>query len=100
VTPTVSIHEIAEAEINEAADFYDLESPGLGIMGRDPIVEEVRRNREAVARERGNDVGAIIAAFKREDAASRRSPHRTSDPSSRPERDDLVEASIPKSRCA
>ena len=39
-------------------------------MGRDPIVEEVRRNREAVARERGNDVGAIIAAFQREDAAS------------------------------
>ena len=37
---------------------------------RDPIVEEVRRNREAVARERGNDVGAIIAAFQREDAAS------------------------------
>jgi hypothetical protein len=38
-------------------------------MRRDPIVEEVRRNREAVARERGNDVGAIVAAFQREDAA-------------------------------
>jgi hypothetical protein len=25
-----SIHEAAEAEINEAADFYDAESPGLG----------------------------------------------------------------------
>lgn len=37
---------------------------------RDPIVEEVRRNREAVARELGNDVGAMIAAFQREDAAS------------------------------
>ena len=24
------IHETAEAEINEAADFYDLEDPGLG----------------------------------------------------------------------
>jgi len=24
------IHEAAEAEINEAADFYDLRSPGLG----------------------------------------------------------------------
>lgn len=26
----ISIHETAEAEINEAADFYDLENPGLG----------------------------------------------------------------------
>ncbi len=25
-----SIHEAAEVEINEAADFYDIESPGLG----------------------------------------------------------------------
>lgn len=39
-------------------------------MGRDPIVEEVRRNREAVARKRGNNVVAIIAAFQREDASS------------------------------
>jgi hypothetical protein len=26
VSPTLSIHEVAEAEINEAADFYDQES--------------------------------------------------------------------------
>jgi hypothetical protein len=39
-------------------------------MGRDPVVEEVRRNREALAREHGNDVDAIIAAFQREDATS------------------------------
>ena len=39
-------------------------------MGRDPIVEEVRRNREAIAREHGNDVDAIVAAFQREDATS------------------------------
>ena len=26
----ISIHEAAEAEINEAADFYDLHNPGLG----------------------------------------------------------------------
>jgi len=39
-------------------------------MGRDPIVEEVRRNREALAREHGNDVDAIIEAFQREDATS------------------------------
>ena len=26
----ISIHEAAENELNDAADFYDLESPGLG----------------------------------------------------------------------
>ena len=39
-------------------------------MRRDPIVEEVRRNREAIAREHGNDLDAIVAAFQQEDAAS------------------------------
>ena len=39
-------------------------------MRRDPIVEEVRRNREAIAREHGNDVDAIVAAFQREEATS------------------------------
>lgn len=28
MTRLFSIHEVAELEINEAADFYDLESPG------------------------------------------------------------------------
>ena len=39
-------------------------------MRRDPIVEEVRRNREAIAREHGNDMDAIVAAFQRAEAAS------------------------------
>jgi hypothetical protein len=39
-------------------------------MSRDAVVEEVRRNREAIAREHGNDMDAIIAAFQREDATS------------------------------
>ena len=39
-------------------------------MRRDPIVEEVRRNREAIAREHGNDVAAIVAAFQREEATN------------------------------
>ena len=39
-------------------------------MRRDPIVEEVRRNREAIAREHGNDLAAIVAAFVREEGAS------------------------------
>ena len=38
---------------------------------RDPIVEEVRKHRAAIAREHGNDLDAIIAAFQREDAADR-----------------------------
>lgn len=37
---------------------------------RDPIVEEVRRHREAIARERGNTVDAIVASFQREEASS------------------------------
>jgi hypothetical protein len=39
-------------------------------MRRDPIVEQVRRNREAIAREHGNNLDAIVAAFQREEAAS------------------------------
>jgi hypothetical protein len=35
---------------------------------RDLIVEEVRRNRAAIAREHGNDLDAIVAAFQREEA--------------------------------
>ena len=33
---------------------------------RDPIVEEVRKHREAIAREHGNDIEAILAALERE----------------------------------
>jgi hypothetical protein len=40
-----------------------------GMKRRDPIVDEVRKHRAAIAREHGNDVDAIIAAFRREDAA-------------------------------
>jgi hypothetical protein len=39
-------------------------------MRRDPIVEEVRRNRKAIAREHGDDVDAIVAAFQREEATN------------------------------
>jgi plasmid stabilization system protein ParE len=35
----LSIHEVAEAEINEAADFYDIESPGLGSV----FIDEIQR---------------------------------------------------------
>lgn len=44
MTPTISIHEIAEAEINEAADFYDLESPGLGNV----FIDEIQRALQSV----------------------------------------------------
>lgn len=35
----LSIHEAAEAEINEAADFYDARIPGLG----DTFLDEIER---------------------------------------------------------
>ena len=39
---------------------------------RDPIVEEVRQHRAAIAHEHGNDLDAIIAAFQRDDAKDTR----------------------------
>lgn len=39
-----SIHEMAEAEINEAADFYDLEDPGLGSV----FIDELERGIESI----------------------------------------------------
>jgi plasmid stabilization system protein ParE len=36
---TLTIHEVAETELNEAADFYDLESPGLGTV----FIDEIQR---------------------------------------------------------
>ena len=55
---------------------------------RDPIVEEVRKHREAIAREHGNDLDAIVAAFQRQDASEDRAtvsfpPKRVVDPRSR-----------------
>lgn len=38
----VFVHEAAEAEINEAADFYDIESPGLGGAFLDEIELAIR----------------------------------------------------------
>jgi hypothetical protein len=35
---------------------------------RDPIVEEVRKHREAIAREHGNDLEALVAALERDDS--------------------------------
>ena len=43
---SISIHESAEAEIKEAADFYDMESPGLGMA----FIDEVERTIESVSR--------------------------------------------------
>jgi hypothetical protein len=39
-------------------------------MRRDSLVEEIRKNRAAIAQEHGDDVDVIIAAFQREDAIS------------------------------
>jgi plasmid stabilization system protein ParE len=44
MSPTLSIHEVAETEINEAADFYDLESPGLG----GAFIDEIQRALQSV----------------------------------------------------
>ena len=38
------VHEVAEIEINEASDFYDLESPGLGTV----FINEIQENFEKI----------------------------------------------------
>jgi hypothetical protein len=37
MSPTLSIRELAETEINEAADFYLVENPGLGGIFLDEV---------------------------------------------------------------
>ena len=41
-------------------------------MSRDPISDEVRAHRAAIAQEHGNDLKAIIAALKRKQGADGR----------------------------
>jgi hypothetical protein len=42
----LSIHETAEAELNEAAEFYDLKSPGLGSV----FLDEVEKGMEIISK--------------------------------------------------
>lgn len=42
----ISIHETAENELNDAADFYDLESPGLG----EAFINEIHKAIDLIAR--------------------------------------------------
>lgn len=41
-------------------------------MAQDPIVDEVRAHREAIAREHGNDLKAVVAALKQKEGADGR----------------------------
>jgi len=41
-------------------------------MSRDPIVDEVRAHRAAIAREHGNDLKAIVAALRQKQGADGR----------------------------
>ena len=41
-------------------------------MSRDPIVDEVRTHRAAIAQEHGNDLKAIVAALRRKQGADGR----------------------------
>jgi len=44
VNPPIDIHELAEIEIEEAADFYDMQSPGLGSA----FIDEFQRALERI----------------------------------------------------
>ncbi len=43
---SISIHEMAENELNDDADFYDLESPGLG----ETFINEIQKAIDLIAR--------------------------------------------------
>jgi toxin ParE1/3/4 len=60
------IHEAAEAEINEAADFYDSRSPGLGTAFIDEIergIRSISEFPEATPLIRGRVRKKIVARF-------------------------------------
>jgi plasmid stabilization system protein ParE len=66
MTRQLSIHEAAEAEINEAADFYDLESPGLGLVFIDEIqtvIQEIAEFPEASPLIRGHVRNKVLIKF-------------------------------------
>jgi hypothetical protein len=46
MNPPISIHEAAEAELNEAAEFYDLKSPNLGSV----FIDEVEKGIEIISK--------------------------------------------------
>lgn len=66
MTLRISIHETAEAEINEAADFYDIQAPGLGAVFLDEvqhIVEAVMRHPQSAMLLRGNLRRKLMTKF-------------------------------------
>jgi hypothetical protein len=66
MTLLVLIHETAEAEINEAADFYDIQAPGLGTVFLDEIqrtIEVIKLHPEAAPPLRGNLRRKQLAKF-------------------------------------
>ncbi len=49
MTLPFSVHDDAELELNEAADFYDLENPGLGSTLIDEFERAVATIREVLS---------------------------------------------------
>ena len=46
MTRSIQLHDAADVELNEATDYYDLESPGLGEVFLEDIERGFRRIRE------------------------------------------------------
>ena len=46
MTRPLRLHDAADVELNEAADYYDLESPGLGDVFLEQVEKGFRRIRE------------------------------------------------------
>jgi toxin ParE1/3/4 len=66
MTKRVSLHELAELELNDAADFYDSKQPGLGrsfILDVQQSVVQIREHPESANVVRGSARRKILRQF-------------------------------------
>ena len=66
MTRQVSLHELAELELNDAADFYESKQPGLGrsfILEAQQAVLQIRDNPEAASVVKGTARRKIMKRF-------------------------------------
>jgi len=62
----ISLHELAELELNDAADFYDSREPGLGvafILGVRQAVFQISEHPESCQVARGNARRKVLTQF-------------------------------------
>ena len=66
MTRSVSLHELAELELNQAADYYDSKQPGLGrsfILAIQQAVLQIKTHPQSANVVRGNARRKILRQF-------------------------------------